>query len=594
MHSLNYDDMKTYFGISQKNFFLSILILLVIFAGVRAFSSEKEKLSEERIEKVNIANVDDFLLSENSVSVVGEVESLSQVQLKSETTAQVTRVNAKIGQKVRRGDILLSLRNADLVAQLQQAQANIEDAQIGVKQLEAGYEQSQIKLDELQSGTRSEELEIAQTEVQNAERQIVIAKEKANIDLQNLYNDIPNFLQSIYIAADDAMNREIGGVFSNTQEYTSDLPQLAFQTFDSQSEIDAEWGRHLARVKLRKFKQEMDALPADNELRYDYLDTAKGYIAEFLPILESTNKALDGAVALSETERNTIKAQVNSARSTINGSIQKIDDYKHSFVVQENINQNAITSAENNLKIALKKLTLAQAGPRQEQVSSQVSQVTQSQLNIESQKARVKQAQASAALIQAQLAKTVIRSPIDGEVASIPLKLGDLATNGSLLASVVNTDGFQIKAYISAQDINRVAVGSKVLSDGNEIGEVTQLSPSIDPLTKKVQLVIPITDPNFHVVVGEFINIEIVSGSEDEQLTYLIPLEAIQITSTGSYIYTLENDSVTKRNEVTLGRVVGDRVEVLFGLDQGMKILSSARGISENQKVRLDDTYGSK
>ncbi|MCB9798179.1 efflux RND transporter periplasmic adaptor subunit [Candidatus Nomurabacteria bacterium] len=582
--------MRKYIKIERKRLVTILVVaLLVILAGYRILSAQTGKQEEAQIPRVTLLATSDLVKEQDAVNVVGELEALEQVELRSQATGQVQYIGAKIGDPVKRGQVLLRLSNADLYAQLQQAYASIEDAQIGVEQTKTSLNQTQIKLDEMTSGARSEEKDIALTQVENAQKQLKVTEQKAKADLQDIYNDIPSFLNDIYISADDALNRQISSVFGNTQEYSSDLPRLVFDSYNSQAKIDAEWGRHLARTKMNQFKQEIDALIPDNQQRYLYLAQARKYMASFLPFLEASVDATDAAIGLGETERNNYKGQINTARSTLNGLVTRIEDYIQRIDQQKIANQNAITAAQNAVDLAIKQSTLTQAGTRQEQILSQQSMVEQGQLNVRASEARVRQAQANAALIQAQLAKTIITSPIDGTVAAMPLRVGDLATGGALVSAVVNTQGYQLKTYISSSDVAYVAVGAKVYrqSDGAEVGEVTRVSPSIDPTRRKVEVVIALSDTSVSYVIGEFMDVTIRSNSEQTMQTFLVPLEAVKTSTHGASVYILDDDQTTQAVPVELGRVIGEDVEVLSGIDANMNILSSVRSIKLGQTVQL-------
>lgn len=582
--------MKKYLKIEKKKAVLyGVIAFLVVLAGYRVASNSGSGEAVQVTQKVSLVSAADMINSQSKVEVVGEVEALEQVELRSQVTGQVQFIGANIGDQVRKGQILLSLSNADLYAQLQQAYAQIEDAKIGVQQTEASLQQSQLRFQELSAGARTEELDISQTQVDNAQRQLAVTQEKAQEDLQNLYDDIPTFLNDIYISADDALNRQIGGIFGNTQEFSSDLPRLVFDSFNAQAKIDAEWGRHLARTKMRQMKQEIDALPNDNTQRYLYLEQARVYVSSFLPFLEASVEATDGAIALSEAERNGYKGQINSARTSLNALVQRVEDYRQRVDSQQITNENAITAAQNAVLLAQKQSNLTQAGTRSETLSTQESLVKQSELGVAAGQARVRQAQASAALIQAQLAKTIIRSPIDGTVSAMPLRVGDLATGGALVSGVVNTQGYQLKAYISASDVSLATVGSKVyLNDDSkvELGEVTRVSPSIDPVKRKVEIVIALSGQREYVI-GEFLDVVIESNNEQIAQVYLVPLEAVKTSTQGASVYVLDSEGKTQAVDVVLGRVVGENVEVLAGLEQSMNILSSARGIKIGQEVEV-------
>lgn len=101
----------------------------------------------------------DFVVAEKTdlaqeVSVTGRVMPAESVDLSFETAGKVAAVSANVGDKVARGEVLVRLENADLLAELAQDEAAIKSVR--------------AKLDELTVGTRPEEIKIAEVKVANA------------------------------------------------------------------------------------------------------------------------------------------------------------------------------------------------------------------------------------------------------------------------------------------------------------------------------------------------------------------------------------------------------------------------------------------
>ena len=65
-------------------------------------------------------------------------------------------------------------------------------------------------------------------------------------------------------------------------------------------------------------------------------------------------------------------------------------------------------------------------------------------------------------LLELQLDKTEVRSPIDGEVARRSIRLGEVASPGSTLMAVVNLDQVELTLFVPERSIGQVHTGQKV------------------------------------------------------------------------------------------------------------------------------------
>jgi multidrug resistance efflux pump len=74
----------------------------------------------------------------------------------------------------------------------------------------------------------------------------------------------------------------------------------------------------------------------------------------------------------------------------------------------------------------------------------------------------VAQAEAAVALTDAQLARTSLTSPIDGVVAKRSLEVGEYATPGAPVVSIVKPDPLKLTIYVAEPLIGRVGIGQSV------------------------------------------------------------------------------------------------------------------------------------
>ena len=543
-------------------------------ASLLGASNGEEQAQTEKLFQVQLEPVASFREGAGKLSLTGEVQSLDQVELTSQVSAKVTRVNAQIGDRVFAGQTLVFLDSSDLQGSLLQAQANL-DAQL-------------VALRELEKGARPEQTQIARTQVQNAENSLALAKtsldsvkSKAEIDLGNAYN-------SALASLKGAANTGKKAILSLTE-----IQQTHFRANDQESLIiknakenavlvflgerhTTDWSAYSLSVLAGGVYGDIQTIQSANERAA--IEQALNKTLEGLNLIRTALQAVPSSSVLTASEQAVLAAE----KSAIDGQIAAITGAKSGLSGQKAANENIIKGAEQQvagaesaLKSAKDQLALATAGATQEQLDSQL--------------ARIKSARGSLVQIQAQIGKTVITTPISGQVASLPVRLGELVNPGMLVASIVNTDGLKIITHVDAQNIEYVKAGDKVIIEKTIEGQVLRLAPSINPVTKKAEVQIAVSNPETGgLVVGRHVNLEIaIAKTGSDEILYLLPLTAVKSEAAGSAIFTVNAENRIEKIEVTLGRVIGDAVQVLSVLDDNLKIILNHRGLEEGQEVEI-------
>ena len=178
-------------------------------------------------------------------------------------------------------------------------------------------------------------------------------------------------------------------------------------------------------------------------------------------------------------------------------------------------------------------------------------------------------------------------APFDGVVASLPARIGELVSPGQPVVTVLNADILEVTTYISAQDFGTVRYGTPATIDGVYAGMVTFVAPSVDPSTGKVEVEVAIQDIA-SVPVGSFVSVELKPELRQEQDLYVLPLSAVQLTSEGGFVYTINEENIVAPRKVDTGIILGDRIEVISGLDDETRFVSNVQGLSAGDEVEIN------
>lgn len=206
----------------------------------------------------------------------------------------------------------------------------------------------------------------------------------------------------------------------------------------------------------------------------------------------------------------------------------------------------------------------------------------------------VKQADAQLSQSQQRLGKTEIRSPMDGTVMSVSIKLGETAVPsavsiaGSTLMVIGDTRSTFAEINVDEADIGRIAVGQDAtvvpaaFPDRSLHGKVEQLAmvPRQNAGQSRAYPVRIRLDPNqlvFHP--GMSCRAEISTGAVGGTKTLGVPVQSVQYeqgdtksaTSVAS-VFVLVQDKAVKR-EVQLGAADDNYIAVLKGLAAGEAVI---------------------
>jgi len=201
------------------------------------------------------------------------------------------------------------------------------------------------------------------------------------------------------------------------------------------------------------------------------------------------------------------------------------------------------------------------------------------QVQMDAADARLKQARAAVATAQKKLEEarivldySQIRAPMTGVVSRREVEPGDLAYPGRPLFVIHNPKGLRLEAHVREGMIGRVKGDQRVeveltaLSETVE-GTVEEIGPSADPLSRSflVKVALPVTEGLYPGMFGRLrIRLE-------ERPTVLIPLSAVSQVGQLKTVRVLKEGRWVRRY-VTVGGRIGERVDVLSGLEGGETI----------------------
>ena len=200
--------------------------------------------------------------------------------------------------------------------------------------------------------------------------------------------------------------------------------------------------------------------------------------------------------------------------------------------------------------------------------------------------AQVKQALGSLRAAQANLEKTILRSPISGTVNSLSISLGDFVGSFEQVAVVANNNALEIVTYVGDAERDQLAVGDEVLIDGTASGIITTVAPSIDEVTRKTEVRIAAEDES--ISNGDTVRIIKNAETEARLESIRVPLSAVKFEATDGFVLQVTDGLITQK-PVVLGAVRGNQVIVTDGLTANEPFIRDVRGLTIGSAVNVQE-----
>lgn len=184
-------------------------------------------------------------------------------------------------------------------------------------------------------------------------------------------------------------------------------------------------------------------------------------------------------------------------------------------------------------------------------------------------------------------------SPQDGVVDNLNIREGFYVQPGTTLFSIGALDNVWVEAEVFERQAALVKKGAPVLMTLDYLpgktweGEVDYVYPTLDSLTRTIRLRLQFDNPQQLLLPNMFAQVIIHSESGEELL--LIPRESLIRTGNQDRVVLALGEGSFKSIEVKVGRENQSAIEVLEGLNEGERIVSSAQFLLDSESSKTSD-----
>jgi RND family efflux transporter MFP subunit len=194
-----------------------------------------------------------------------------------------------------------------------------------------------------------------------------------------------------------------------------------------------------------------------------------------------------------------------------------------------------------------------------------------------------------------RLGQTAVHAPDDGIISARAATVGAVVGNGTELFRLIRKGRLEWRAEVTSAELGRITPGTRAIitatSGARLEGRVRMIGPTVDPQSRVAIVyldVAPLPGPAAGSArAGMFARGEFDLGS---QPALTVPQPAVVVREGFSYVFRVNPDHRVSQVKVQIGRIAGDRLQVLSGLTPDMRIVASGGGfLNDGDLVRVAD-----
>lgn len=187
-------------------------------------------------------------------------------------------------------------------------------------------------------------------------------------------------------------------------------------------------------------------------------------------------------------------------------------------------------------------------------------------------KARVQQ-------VEAELAKSEVLAPFDGQVADHHAEVGDFMSVGKPLATLINVEEIRVAGDVAERDIGALVTGqtaNAVLLDGQRVrGKITYIAPFADEATRTYRVEITLPNAEQALVAGMTAQVKVPLRSAQ---AYKISPALLTLSAEGDIqVAAVNEDDLVELHDVDIVRSEPDGIWV-SGLPEQTRVITLGQG----------------
>lgn len=175
---------------------------------------------------------------------------------------------------------------------------------------------------------------------------------------------------------------------------------------------------------------------------------------------------------------------------------------------------------------------------------------------------------------------TVLTSPISGVVTARNYDAGDMTGQLPIL-TIAQVQPVKIVINVSESELAKVNKGMPAVvkfdtyGDEEFAGKVTMVAPTVDVATRTFGVEVTVANKDNRILPGMFARVELNLGTMEH---VVVPDKAVvKQPGSGNYYVYVYKDGKVSYNQVQLGQRMGDKYELISGVESGSQVVVSGQ-----------------
>lgn len=605
---MNRAAMKQYIVHHKK---MAVFLVIAALGGITVLARGNSPIeyTSAKVERVDLAQ---------TVTETGQVVSDVELNYGFEATGRVVEIVKKIGDDVKKGDLIARIENTRERARLNEGLASLASAQARLQvELAGPSDQDRTKsaasVDQARAAFDQKQQEFEKTKVLAA-KNIDVAKK----NLESAQNDLKQAdggeqSEIISDAYDNLVNTLKASVASGRSALGDADNILGIENISANNDFEAvlspnglnaaKTSYYAASTGIKAGESAVVVLtPASDRALIDAavqqalagLDALQKNLFDVQQVLSDTQ----AGGSLSQAELDTLKSSISSARTAVTTALTNVTKAKQAVTTARTslstytiAYQKAVLDVTVAEKQAVADIAIAEALMKASEASLRQAEAQHSgfvspprAVDVASLRADVARQAASVQALRDDVRKTELTALADGVLAKLDIDVGETAVQNTQVVRI-NSDGLSIHVDISESDVSKLSVADAVSITLDALGEkiIFQGSvASIEPSETEVSGVVYYkTTVIFNDTLGHDIrpgmtaNVAVTTDAKSGVL--VVPQRAV-LEEQGQLIVRVLTDAkkgTFAKREITTG-LRGDNglVEVVSGLNEGEEVVT--------------------
>lgn len=617
-------------------FLVVIIVFVVIYSLLSKGQDSADIYTTEVVKKGDIVQ---------TVSETGTVKSDSEINLSFENSGKLLKKYVNIGDVVTKDTILAEIDHAGLIIGKNEAQASLDLAKLQLNKLLSGatVEDKAISMANLQQANSAyvsakkemtkvtalidENIAQAEKALQDLEldtsADITAVEQAVKVAEINLENTKSTYQKTIDDSKDSAITSADNKLaladialdaldhVINNDDYEDvygikNSSTIAASKYNYNKAIDYQLiaKNYLGDARNNKTDQNifilLDSVQTYLNLVFNSSQSCYEALEESITSSFFTQASLDGLKSIVSTQQTTITASITAVESAKQGLNTAVLNYNsNTNATSESLTQSmaALNDAKNSARNALfsaktsgqQQITLAQSKVDATLKNLELAEVQRNKViapanrhDVALSQAQLRQAEVHMDSVLNNIEKCFIKSPIDGTITKFAYEIGEQATMGSPVVSMLGENNFKIEVLISEADIAKVNNNDLVEITLDSYGDDVKFTGKIyfiEPAETEIQDVIyykvkiNFESNKYDIKSGMTANVVITTDSRYDVIT--VPSRAIiDKNGHGKFIKVL-SAGIASEKKIEVGlRGDGGLVEIKSGLNAGENVVT--------------------